>query len=335
MPEKRGKNYTIEDMARELGVSKTTVSRALSGKGRIGKATTERVLAFAELNGYRPNVIAKSLAQNKTYNLGLVIPVECTSSEVSFFNECMEGICEEASRYDYDVVVSISRDGSLQQVGRLVRNHKVDGIILTRTIINSDMVRFLKEQKIPFLVIGPLDDKDVVSVDNPNHEASRELTNFLLMKGFHRLALLGGNSQHYVTESRRGGFLDAHRKMGIMVNHSLVFMEVEDYRSALWAVEHVLAVGADGIVCMDDSICNLVLGCLRERNIEVPSKIRLASMYDSYLTERNDPPVTSLRFHTKELGRSACIKMLEMLGESVDERKPSVGYQVILRESTK
>ena len=87
MSDKGGKNYTIEDIARELGVSKTTVSRALSGKGRIGKDTIERVQAFAEQHGYRPNVIAKGLAKNKTYNLGLVMPREPGYVDVPFFKD--------------------------------------------------------------------------------------------------------------------------------------------------------------------------------------------------------------------------------------------------------
>lgn len=75
MAEKR-KNYTLDDIAKELGVSKTTVSRALSGKGRIGQDTVERIQAFVKEHGYRPNVMAKGLAKNKTYNLGFVIPLE-------------------------------------------------------------------------------------------------------------------------------------------------------------------------------------------------------------------------------------------------------------------
>lgn len=335
MTENSRENYTIEDIARELGVSKTTVSRALSGKGRIGKDTTERVRTFAKQHGYRPNVIAQGLAQNKTYNLGLMIPLEYADADVPFFKECMDGICEEASEYNYDIIISIQQGNSLSQLQRLVMKHKVDGIILTRTVVDSSAVRFLKEQRVPFVVIGPSDDLEVVSIDNPNREASRELTGLLLMRGLRRLALIGGNSMHYVTESRKQGFVDAHRDMGIPISDARIFMEVEDYRRAMRAVEQVLSMGADGIVCMDDSISNLVMGCLRERGVEIPSMIKLASLYDSHQLERNLPPVTSLRFDTKGLGKNACMKMLELLGERMEDERSLLSYQVILRESTK
>ncbi|MDO5785934.1 MAG: substrate-binding domain-containing protein, partial [Eubacteriales bacterium] len=128
---------------------------------------------------------------------------------------------------------------------------------------------------------------------------------------------------------------DAHQERGIRVNNALMFMEVKDYRNASWAVEQILRAGADGIVCMDDSICNLVLGCLREKGVDVPSVLKLASLYDSRQMERNVPAVTSIYFDTKELGRKACMKMLEMLGENMEEEQCALAYQVILRESTK
>ena len=91
---------TIADVAEALQVSKTTVSRAISGKGRIGDATRKRVLAYIEANDYKPNVIAKGLAQKKTYNIALVLPGDCNLVDMPFFQNSMQGICEEASAHD-------------------------------------------------------------------------------------------------------------------------------------------------------------------------------------------------------------------------------------------
>lgn len=82
------KNYTIKDMARELGVSESTISRALSGRGRIGRETAEKIQKFAEEKGYRPNVLAKGLIQNCTFNLGLIIPLD--STDIPFFKACID-----------------------------------------------------------------------------------------------------------------------------------------------------------------------------------------------------------------------------------------------------
>ena len=123
------KIYTIEDIARELGVSKTTVSRAISGKGRIGQATRERVLKFIEEHDYRPNVLARGLAQKKTYNLALLLPKDYAVTEFPFFKDCMNGICEVASEHDYDIIISMVSGEDISQIQRLELNRKVDGMI--------------------------------------------------------------------------------------------------------------------------------------------------------------------------------------------------------------
>ena len=144
------KKYTIDDVAKELGISKTTVSRALSGKGRISRETTQRVKEFIDTHNYSPNVMARGLAQNKTYNIALVLPADYGENEVAFFRECMNGICKMAGRNNYDVIISMVNG----QLDRMINNHKIDGIIISRSMVDTSAQRSLKERGIPFVVIG-------------------------------------------------------------------------------------------------------------------------------------------------------------------------------------
>lgn len=332
---KEKREYTIEDVARILGLSKSTVSRALSGKGRIGADTRERVLRFAEEHDYRPNAAARALAKSRTYNLGLLLPEEYAMAEFPFFRECMNGICEEAYKANYDVIISIMSGDVLPRLQRLLVRRKVDGVILSRASTESETPLLLREYGMPFVVIGPVRDPETASVDNQNEEAGRELTGLMLMKGMRRLALIGGSRKHLVTESRRAGFLRAHEENGVPADERLIFTDVENQIQVAQAVGLALAADAEGIVCMDDFITGFVMGCLRERGVRVPADVRVASLYDSPQLENMVPPVTSLRFNTKELGRSACRRLLSMLGEDIPEGVPVQNYQVILRESTK
>ncbi len=328
------KQYTIEDIAQELGVSKTTVSRAISGKGRIGQATRQRVLDCIEEHGYRPNVLAKGLAQRKTYNLALILPKDYAATEFPFFKDCMNGICEVASAYDYDIIISMAGENDLSQVRRLEANRKADGIIVSRSVVNSDLQKYLKKSQIPFVVIGASEDPGILSVDNKNREASRELTSIMLMKGAQKLALLGGNHTFYVTDSRYQGFLDAYEHAGKKAEQSLVFKDCDNQATVNEAVSRAVENGAEGIVCMDDVICNMCIASLHEKNIKIPSDMKVASLYDSRSLEYNDPPVTSVSFDTVRLGKMACVKLLRELGETPEEDTRPLGYQVILREST-
>lgn len=326
--------YTIEDIARELGVSKTTVSRAISGKGRIGQETRTRVLDFIAEHNYRPNVVAKGLAQKKTYNLALFLPKDYAVTEFPFFKDCMQGICEIASQYDYDVIISMSDAEDISQIQRIVSNRKVDGIILSRAIEHSEVQEYLKRCRLPFVVIGPAEDPDVIYVDNKNLEASQELSEFMLQNGMKRLALLGGQHVYNVTGSRYQGYIRAHERLDCPLDVSLVYMDCDNQTKISAAVSKILAQGADGILCMDDAICNMCISSLREKKIQIPTQIRVASLYDSKNLEYNNPPVTSVRFDTVRLGKAAVGKLLHMLGEQVEEDTAPLSYQVVHREST-
>ena len=103
-------SLTIDDIARELGVSKTTVSRAISGKGRISAATRERVQAYIEEHNYKPNASAKSLAESKTYNLALALPREFIKLDIPFVRQSMSAIVDEAYTLGYNVMLCLDDD---------------------------------------------------------------------------------------------------------------------------------------------------------------------------------------------------------------------------------
>lgn len=207
------KKITIDDIAKDLGVSKTTVSRAISGKGRIGKETVDRVNDYIKQCNYKPNVIAKGLAQSKTYNIGLMIPGDYDLVDLPFFQKCMLGVCEMASAMDYDVIISMIKGADISQMERLVDNHKVDGFVLSRTLVEDAPMKFLKERKIPFVAIGRTEEDNVVQVDNDHRGVRWELTSILLSRGIRKIALIGGNRNHIVTQNRLLGYMEAYEDL--------------------------------------------------------------------------------------------------------------------------
>ncbi len=329
------KNITISDVAEALGVSKTTVSRAISGKGRIGEETRRRVLDYIEKNDYQPNVIAKSLAQSKTFNICVVMPGDYALVDLPFFQEAIMGIQEIAGIMQYDILLCINSGNDISGLRRIIQNRKVDGVILLRTMVDDPQISFLQEKMIPFVATGTTKCKNVKQIDHDHKNACRELSSILLMRGFNKIVLLGGDENIVANKTRMSGVLEAYEQFGQKLESENVFMNLESKALVDKAIEDTLSMGADCIICMDDAICGQALRTLREKNIKIPQEIRIASFYNSSILENNLPSITSLSFDSRELGMKACKNLLAQIEGEETENGTLLSYEVVLKESTK
>ncbi len=328
-------NITIDDVARALGISKTTVSRAISGKGRVGDDTRQRVKDFIEEHNYIPNINARALAKQKTYNIGVVWPDDYNAVDLPFFQRCMIGISEMTSSYGYDVIVTLVNGDDITGMKRIIDNHKVDGMILTRTLVKDISASFLRSTGIPFVAIGKTYDEEIVYVDNDNLSACKELTSILISKGLKRLALIGGSTNHIITRTRHEGFTSAFEQAGVPLDSSLVYLEVEDVSKVGNILKELQKKDIDGIVCMDDAIAGEIMSKCRDEHIRIPDDIKIASFYNSSILENAVPSVTSLNFNDRNLGASAAKTLLDMIGGANVSSKTLNNYEVVLKESTK
>lgn len=322
------KKLTIGDVAEHLGVSKTTVSRAISGKGRISEETRARVMEYIEETDYKPNVIAKGLAQSKTYNVAVILPVDCNLAELPFFQNCMCGICEAASGRDYDVLTVYTKAGETGDLERIISNHKIDGVILSRTLVKDAAAEYIKEKRVPLVAVGSSPDETLVQVDHDHRSACCELTMNLLNKGLRRLGLIGGNESHVVTRSRYEGFADAFRMAGRPVDRELIYPGVEQQEEIKKAVKELLIRKAECIVCMDDMICNHVLQELEEEGIKVPEQVEIASFYAGITTENTTHPVMALEFDARKLGYVTCNTLIDLIEGNEIAAKQLLPYAV-------
>lgn len=325
---------TIQDVAQALGISKTTVSRAISGKGRIGEETRNRVLEYIDKYGYKPNPIAKGLAQQRTYNIGWIMPGDSSISDLPFFQRCLRGVSEEAALSDYDVLLSMVYEDSIGGLERIVKGNKVDGVILGRTLVEDANVKYLKQSGIPFVVIGSTDEPDVVQIDNDHLNACRELTTALVEGGCNKLILIGGNDKHIVNRSRRKGYEEGVAADGGNEVSSEVYMNSDNSKAISDIVDDAIDKKIDCIVCMDDMICRLVLNELRNRDIKIPENMKVASFYNSEMLVNARPQITSLQYDPKELGVKACRILLDYIEGMKVPMKTYMKYEVLLKDST-
>ncbi|MBP3238426.1 MAG: LacI family DNA-binding transcriptional regulator [Lachnospiraceae bacterium] len=322
-------NIKIDDVAKALGISKTTVSRSLSGKGRISEATRQKVLDYVESHNYRPNPIAKGLANSKTYNIAWVVPANSDMNALSFFQRCLGGVINASNEEDYDIIITTTHAYDNRRLKKLIDNRKVDGVILGQTLVDDINIKLLADSGMPFVVIGSTNIDNVTMIDNDHSAACRELTAVLVMKGLKRIAYIGGDSTKVVNITRRDGFIK-----GCQGNNSMIRMDCNDYKDVAVAVDEAIEKNSDCIVCEDDRICQQVLAKLEKDMISVPEQIKIASFYNSTLLENNKPPITSLQYDPRELGKVAVNIFLKKIDNKEVPQKTILGYEVLLKGST-
>lgn len=330
-------SLTIDDIARELGVSKTTVSRAISGKGRISAATRERVRAYIEEHHYNPNASAKSLAESRAYNLALVLPRDCIKLDVPFIRQTMSAICDEAFIRNYNVMICLSTDSDAMPLVRTLDYRKVDGVILTRTVEDDHIVEMLIKRGIPFATLGSLPHKyagtAVVEADHDQIGGCCAFSKAVLSGSGQATALLGNDLRYIVNQSRLSGFQKACQELVIPLDRTHIRMGINDLDTCREIVEDLLAKGIRRFLCMDEDVCSRTLTVLKSSGLTVPGDAQVASFADTEQLRSNTPPVSALSFDSEELGRAACRELIRALNDESYDPKPLLGYKIRLRHS--
>jgi len=328
------KRVSLNDISRELKLSKSTVSRALSGKGRISESTRNRINSFVKEIEYRPNLIARSLAQSKTYNLGVIFPADSDLADMPFFQVFLLGVCEVAAAHDYDVVVTVVVEKNISALKRLVRNRKVDGIILTRLLVHDLAAAYLKKTGIPFVVVGTSDEEDLIQVDTDHTAACCKLTSILLAMGNRKIALIIGSEEHAVNVSRLQGYFKAFENRGESIDKNLVFQNIGSHTAVEKGVEDAIRESAECILCGDDIICGQVLSKIQTMGLTIPDDVRVASFYNSAFLRCYNPPITALEINVKELGVVTGQSLMDLISKKEISRRKILNYEIVLKKST-
>lgn len=331
-------NITIDDIARDLGVSKTTVSRAISGKGRISEATRTTVLDYIQKCNYRPSAAAKGLAESRTYNLGLVLPKSFIQMDLPHARANLNAICEEAFIWDYNILICLSTEDFPESLLRTLDNRKVDGVILSRTVEDDGLVDLLHQREIPFATIGSLPPRcegwATVEADHDQVGGCFAFCKTILRGYDGKLGLLGNDMRYIVNKSRYTGFCQAVDAVKFPQENIFIRSDLNKASACSAAVRELLEQGVRYFLCMDDEVCLYALTTLMQLGKKIPEDVQIASMFDSDRLANSPVRVSALRFDAGELGTTACRELLRYLREETYDPKPILGYRIISGDST-
>jgi DNA-binding LacI/PurR family transcriptional regulator len=334
---------TIKDVAKLANVAPSTVSRVIADNPRISEDTKERVREAMKELGYHPNFNARSLANQSTQAIGLVMPSSADKVfQNPFFPEVLRGISTMAHEKDYALYMSTgeTEDEIFKGVVKMVQGKRVDGIVLLYSRIDDVVISYLEENKFPFTVIGkPFKDADAIThVDNDNYKASKEVTEYLIGLGHERIAFVGGSLNLVVTVDRLLGYEKALRNSKIDYRDEYIVQEEFLEKGGQVAVKELLALSVPptALVVTDDIMALGVLNTLSEMGISVPGDISVVGFNNSMYAEVSRPPLTSVEINTFDLGSMAAKYLIELIENPIGRvRRIIIPHKIVKRQSCK
>lgn len=326
----RSKKITCEEIALHFNLNKSTVSRALSGKGSMRDELRQEIMEYARENGY---VVAKpKKAVEATQNIAVVLPRNLSGNSV-FFAVSLMGITECVSLQNYDVIVVMEEGNTLNRLSGIVEKNKCDGVILLQVYEEDLQTRYLSRQNVPYVAVGTLNE-DCYQIDSDTRFASRELVSGLLDQGCKRIAYIGGLRNFTVNKRRYRGYEQAYEEKMLKIDPRIVFHDVESPMQIRYATQQILENKSDCILCGDDVLALSVCRSLVEEGVHVPSEIKVASLYDSVYTELNHPPITAVSIDAREQGFHAAQILMDIIAGKKVDKISKVAANIKWREST-
>ncbi|GAA3312026.1 LacI family DNA-binding transcriptional regulator [Arthrobacter ramosus] len=311
---------TIIDVAREAGVSKSAVSRALLGQGDVSPETLERVLAAADLLGYVPNAMARGLVSQRTMTLGVVL----RDSTTQFYGYLQAAMQRRAAKFGYEVVsVTGVDDLTVEDAQKALRSLialRVDGLIVSSAQLpGEDLVRYA--QRVPIVVAGRAEYAEgIVSVHCDEEDGGGQIAEHVVKLGHRNVAVLLMSSDESPNGYTRGqAMIRTLEASGVTVH----VMELDAYRAPVGlAVMKTLADPAiTALMCPSDITMVNVLEELRVQGIPIPGRLSVTG-YDAFGTLA--APFfgfTSFRLPVEEIGTTAIDRVIELIEAGVTSEK--------------
>ncbi|NJM83074.1 MAG: LacI family DNA-binding transcriptional regulator, partial [Tabrizicola sp.] len=236
----------LKELATRLGLSPTTVSRALNGYPEVNESTRERVMAAAKRHNYRPNTRAIRLATGRAMAVGHVIPIATRHEIVNpVFADFIAGAGETYSRNDYDMILSVVPDEGEEETYRTLKSKgNVDGVIVHAPRMNDPRISLLRAIELPFVVHGRATGSSdpYCWLDVNNRRAFQRATEFLLDLGHRRIGLVNGLEYMDFAIRRRTGYLDALTARGLPADAALMASDEMTEISGFRATQRMLAL---------------------------------------------------------------------------------------------
>lgn len=311
----RSSQVTIKDIARELGISASTVSRALKNHPDISAETKKAVNELADRLSYQPNAVALSLKHSRSNTIGVIIP------EIVhyFFSSVISGIEDVAYDAGFTVIICQSNEMYDREVSnaKALRANRVDGVLvsISKETNQFNHLRYLQEGNIPLVFfdrIVPEIQADCVIIDDK--DAAYRATKHLIEAGRKQIAHFAAPQNLIIGRDRKDGYLEALREANIPIDPKLI-IEADSFEKARNSMNDLIDSGnpPDGIFAVNDLTAIGAMQTIQKRGLKIPNDISVVGFSDGRFSGITEPNLTSVDQHGYEMGTIATEMLIERI----------------------
>ena len=304
----------IKELAKKLGLSITTVSRALGGYSDVSEKTRERVKKFANKYKYSPNPYASTLASGKAKTVGYVLPIYGTNTSTlnqgNFF-QFISGMSEEllSESIQLQILFAKSEEEELKAYKKLITEHKIENIVLQNLKTKDRRIEILNKYKINYVAWGKTKDKSNYSwVDLDNDKAIEVIINYLIKKNHTHIAYINISEKYNFANERKSSFLKNLKLNKINFNPNYyASVKLEEPEKSFEVIKKMLTKNKkiSAIICSTEFSALSAIKACNYLNYKIGKDISIITFDGALVRDLSSPPITAVSFPVKELGKRA------------------------------
>lgn len=332
------KQITIKNIAQELNLSFSTVSRALNDHPDIQDSTKDLVRKKAKELGYRPNFIARNLKSNKSDQIGVIVP----EIRHDFFANVISGIEEVAYKKGYVIIIAQSNEEFEREKLNInsMHLHRVSGILasISQTTVTSNHFKKLIDQGVKIVFFDRVcEDLEVPKITIDDYASAYNMTKYLIEKGYKKIIHFAGPQSLSICQKRKSGYLQALQDF-IPGSEPLIFEggmhEDDGYSSAAKIIE--LGLESCAVFAVNDPVAVGAVKKIKEAKLDIPGQIGIAGFSNNPITELISPKITTIAQPAYEMGKKAAeilISEIENNQNTQESQNIKLNTELIIRES--
>ncbi len=322
--------YTLEDIARLAGVSRSTVSRVVNNHPSVRPEVRQRVWQVIREVGYQPHAAARNLATRRSDIIGLVIP-EAVSTLFTdpFFSLLIRGITDACYEQGYHLMLALFSTPAQEEdlYNRLLRSHYLDGVILASTRLDDPLIERLVGDRVPFVSVGRHPHPQVSYVDVDNVAGARMAVDHLIRQGHTRVGTITGPLNMAAGQDRLEGYKQSLAAHHIPLDDRLIVEGDFTENGGLAGMNRLLALEPPptAVFVASDTMAMGALRAVRQAGLRVPEDVAIIGFDDVPQATYLDPPLTTVRQPIQRLGEIAVRVLVDVIAQG-----PEIPQRVVL-----